>query len=152
VGSIEERFWDKVGKHTENECWEWTAYRRDGGYGEFFFDGRMRLAHRVSFILAYGDIPDSLCVCHHCDNSCCVNPAHLFLGTRADNNQDKRDKHREVHVSGEDHPQAILTRGQVTRIRQLHQQGLTQTSIASLFGVTRSNVGRVVRHDTWKEI
>lgn len=87
------RFWSHVNK--TDSCWEWDRPYKDG-YGLFFADGQRMGAHRFSWILANGPIPDGLLVCHHCDNRCCVNPSHLFLGTHRDNMIDMVKKGRVV--------------------------------------------------------
>ena len=91
--TVEERFWAKVDK--DGDCWTWMARRQPrGGYGQFQLDGRTRSAHRVAWTLTNGPIPDGLCVLHRCDNPPCVNPEHLWLGTKAENNQDMTEKGR----------------------------------------------------------
>lgn len=87
------RFWNRVNK-TEDGCWEWTGSKLPTGYGHLKFDNIQTYAHRVSWSLCVGEIPDGLCVLHHCDNPCCVKPDHLFLGTMLDNMHDRDAKGR----------------------------------------------------------
>lgn len=77
----------------ETKCWEWTAGRK-GRYGLFSIDGHPHRTHRVSYETFKGPIPEGLMVCHACDNTLCVNPSHLWLGTQLDNMQDMISKGR----------------------------------------------------------
>ena len=96
-----DRFWAKVDKLDSKECWNWKASKRNKGYGAFVWadesgevvQGR---AHRFSWLLHRGTIDHSLCILHKCDNPACVNPDHLFIGTKAENNDDMRRKGRSV--------------------------------------------------------
>lgn len=91
--SVEDRFWPKVEKSAG--CWLWRAAIDTTGYGVMNAGGRKAYAHRVSFELAHGPIPDGLEVLHSCDVRPCVNPDHLSVGTRTDNMQDAKAKGRE---------------------------------------------------------
>lgn len=90
--SLEERFWSKVEKG--DGCWEWAACKNSTGYGRFRVNGHTEFAHRVSWTLAHGPIPDGLFVCHHCDNPSCVRSDHLFIGSHKDNLRDAVKKGR----------------------------------------------------------
>lgn len=91
------RFWSKVNiSGGATSCWPWMAGRLWVGYGMFCLRGKTKRAHRVAWEIANGEIPSDLCVLHRCDNPSCVNPAHLFLGTSADNTRDMVAKHRQA--------------------------------------------------------
>lgn len=92
--SVEERFWTKVDIKHPNDCWEWKAFKGKDNYGWFHYKTGSETAHRVAYILTYGPIPQGLYVLHNCDNTRCVNPYHLKLGTQADNVKDMKDRNR----------------------------------------------------------
>ena len=152
---IKDRFWPKVDKRGPDECWEWTACYNEYGYGMIAKggkDGGMERAHLVSWEIHNGPIPDGLCVLHHCDNPHCVNPRHLFLGTKKDNVHDMSEKGRRSlanRARGEHHGSAKLTEKKVRRIRLLLSRRCSQRYIARLFHISQTNVSAINRRDIW---
>lgn len=147
-----DRFMSYVEKEGPNSCWEWTgAHDGRGGYGSFkLCAGHSIGAHRYAYLTFIGPIPDGVLVCHTCDNPGCVNPAHLFLGSDADNAQDAARKGRMPR--GENHPNAILTRAQVIEIRALYESGSSMLSLAKQFGTCRSNISYIVNYHSWRHV
>lgn len=174
------QFWARVNKSGPTvrpelgPCWMWDGGRNRAGYGQFsntLISSQM--AHRYSWTLTYGPIPDALFVLHHCDNPPCVNPGHLFLGTKSDNARDMLSKGRQIlqvhperaargadngHYThpertpkGERHPLAKITEAQVHQIRELRKQGLFQREVAAALGIKRSMVSDVLNR-TWRHL
>lgn len=143
-------FWSKVSMPiNQDDCWEWTGATRRG-YGVMGAHRRSLYVHRISWWLAYGEIPDGLFVCHKCDNPKCVNPSHLFLGTTQDNTQDKVNKGRQHRPKGELSGTHKLTQVQVDYIRERYAQGgITQRKLAAEFGVKQQCISRVVKRLRW---
>ncbi len=96
----DDSFWSRVDRREPDECWPWLGARRGRmGYGLFGFKHRRAVpAHRMAYLLSKGDIPKGMFVCHSCDNPPCCNPAHLWLGTHADNMADRHAKGRDQHI------------------------------------------------------
>lgn len=134
-----DRFWEKV--QYSPGCWEWTASRDQAGYGLFkLTTDTLKRAHR----LVMGD-PDG-CVLHRCDNPPCVNPLHLYVGTKKDNAGDRESRGRGVvpRLKGEGHPQCKLTDGQAEQIKALAQKGtVSQRRIAAMFGISQAHVSEI---------
>jgi hypothetical protein len=157
---LADRFWPKVQK-TEG-CWLWIGCRDGRGYGQLQSPGRSagRLkAHRVSWLLHHGPIPDGLLVRHRCDNPPCVRPDHLELGTQADNAKDAArrgrlvfQQHPERCPRGERAPGAKLTVAQVEEIRRLRSDGWTQCRLAHTFGVSQAAIWDLLHGHTWRKL
>lgn len=129
-------------------CWLWTGFIRKNGYGGVTSRSLgIGLAHRLSWAVSCGSIPDGLFVCHRCDNRACVNPRHLFLGTQTENMGDCRAKGRTA--LGERHGRSKLTSDQVLGIRAAVSAGETQASQAKKFEVSRSAVNLIVMNRKW---
>ena len=107
-------------------------------------------AHRASYLVFKGTIPDGFDVCHKCDNPSCINPEHLFLGTEMDNVHDMIRKGRRRHVRFEDCPTAKLTIPQVLEARRLRKNGASYYSMAKKYGVYRETMRQAVIGKTWK--
>jgi hypothetical protein len=153
--SVETRFWEKVERPTPDQCWRWVGNVNDQGYGVLRRPGtaathRVWLAHRLSWEMHFGKIPDGLCVLHRCDNPSCVNPAHLFTGTREENNADKKAKGRQPHNIGSTNPNAKITEDKAREVRELVASGVTQMKVASIFGIKQPQVSRIVRGENWR--
>ena len=149
-----EKFWSKVRKGRDDECWPWTAGRWGGKkaeYGGFWFEGRKRYAHRISHLLSEGLGAGSVgpeVVMHTCDNPLCCNPSHLLAGTQKENIRDSVRKGR-WNRSGARNGRAKLDWGQVREIRRLRGLGFGYARIASLFGTGVSTVGMICTNRTW---
>lgn len=144
VGPVTARFWSKVDIRGSDECWPWKAAPRNKneGYGAFWFEGRHQPAGRIAWVLTYGPLVEHREVCHRCDNPPCCNPAHLFLGTRIENNNDKVVKQR--HAFGSRNGIAKLTEAEAVEIKRLKPIGRApygyRTKIAERFNVRPGTV------------
>lgn len=136
-----QRFWRRVEK--SSGCWIWTGYVDYWGYGRFRgFDGKKILTHRFSWEIHNGPIPPGNLVLHRCDVTRCVNPAHLFLGTNSDNCHDRDLKWRLSHK---------LTEEEIRKIRAFGYS-VSGSSLAAMFGVSRSNIDCVRSGKTWRHV
>jgi hypothetical protein len=144
------RFWTKVDRRGPDECWEWRACRKKSGYGQFRLGGKMRRAHRIAWMLAYGPVPDGFHVLHSCDNPPCVNYRHLFIGTQRDNVRDRNSKGRQAR--GPAQGRARLTEGQVMDIRGRYSRGECQAEIARRYDMSPGGIWHILHRKTWTHI
>lgn len=141
-------FWDRAGE--PSECWGW---RPEDGYARVTIDGVGYQAHRLAWILTYGDIPPGAFVCHHCDNPRCYNPDHLFVGTPADNSADMVAKGRAFRARGLRNPNSILTADQVIEIRRAwHEEGLTARAVGARFGIDTMTAWKAAVGGTYPDV
>ena len=166
--ALRDRFWERVDQGAPDACWLWTGTVHHSGRGIIWVsDGRRaQIASRVAWELTNGPIPEGMLVCHHCDNPLCVNPAHLFLGTSADNSADMVRKGRQAigdrsgprlyperRRRGESHPDAKLTEEDVRTIRQWYANGgVLQREIGDRYGISQANVSAILLRKTWEHI
>lgn len=146
------RFLKRVDKRGRDECWNWQGSRKANWHGQWRnASGEIELAHRASWRLFVGYIPDGLSILHRCDNPICTNPAHLFLGTQTDNMMDMWAKKRgRPGVSiGQKHGMSKLTAEQVTDIRY---SGLTGSELAKKHNITQTTVCDIRKRRSWNHI
>lgn len=151
-----DRFWSKVRK--TDTCWEWQAGICGSGYGGFSVktkDGnKNRHTHVVSWILTNGDVPAGMCVLHTCDNRKCVNPDHLFLGSRLNNVQDmdKKGRRKTKASNGSTNGFSKLNEESVRLIRERFQRGELQSALAKEFNVTQVCISQITLRKTWRHV
>lgn len=139
---------------SKSGCWEWRKSLSDG-YGRLRVNGKLVLAHRLSYEIFIGESPGDLMVCHHCDKRCCCNPWHLFLGDNSVNQKDRVSKGRwssPFDLRGENHPNSKLTTDDIRSIRQLASTGETQGFLASKFSVSQSLISLIIRKRKWRHV
>lgn len=154
----------------DNGCWNWLRAMYPNGYGIVSFNGKTCGAHRVAWTVARGPIPGGLCVLHRCDNRRCVNPDHLWLGTKGDNARDMaakgrqwfqvhpelayrpRETHPHTTARGIRHGNAKFTEADVRTIRELYRARHSQASIARQFNVSEFAIYAIVHGISWKHL
>lgn len=142
------KFWSRVEKRGDDECWSWRGSYDKDGYGQIW-DGvtkKCRRAHAISAEIHFGIRPNGLVVCHSCDNPECTNPAHLYYATAKHNNDDKMRKNR--HARGENQGNSKLTENQVNEIRK--RAGEDYRLLCKEFDLVPSTVYRIWHGQSWK--
>jgi hypothetical protein len=129
-------------------CWTWTGSVDGNGYGKFVMGGRKETAHRAMWILLRGEIPEGMCVCHHCDNRVCVNPAHMFVGTHSDNMADMAAKGRGVgrrRITN-------FTNADAERLRVEFAGGVATSDLARKYAISHGYAWKVAHNLSRKRI
>lgn len=157
--ALAERLWSRVDTSAgANGCWNWTGATVRGWYGQIRLDpignevsGKKSTTHRVVWELTFGPIPSGMHVCHRCDNPRCVNPAHLWLGTHAENLSDMKAKGRAAR--GERSGTARLNAKQVQIIRKLLQSDVCGIhDLSTLTGTSPATIHAIKHRKTWSHI
>jgi hypothetical protein len=160
------RFFKHVIKGNNDECWLWKGAKNPAGYGRFGLPGNKRIyAHRFSYELIYGKIPDKLYVCHHCDKPSCVNPKHLWVGTHQENMKDMVKKGRNcserkgnkfgkfsIILKGSLHPLAKLNKEKVKEIKVKIKNGIRGNVIAAQYNVSDQLIYDIKNGISWKHV
>jgi hypothetical protein len=133
-------------------CWLWTAAIGGDGYGRVSRGGIHWRAHRLAWDMEHGPVPDGLDVCHRCDNRACVNPDHLFLGTRAENLSDMTSKGRRAALIGDRAPGRKLCEAQVAAILSRLRSGERRSDVARAYGVSWDAVGDIAKGRSWSHL
>jgi len=146
--SMIERFEEKYVKIAGVDCWIWTGARHTFGYGNFWTGKKYDVAHRVSYALYVGEIPQGMNVLHKCDNPSCIRPDHLFIGTDQDNIYDKcmKGRARGPKMVGEKNPSSKISSEIVLLIRADKR---AHRVICNDYGISKTQVGRIKRNESW---
>lgn len=149
-GTKKERLLAKI-RISPRGCWEWTASFDSGGYGVIKVGGENKKAHRVSYEIFNGSIPEKMCVCHKCDNPKCINPDHLFIGTQQANIADRQNKCRSNggSLQGEKNKSAKLTNMQVAEIKRAIADGCPQKDLAIKYSVSATTIWAIKHGLKW---
>ena len=157
---------EKSERITDSGCWIWLGGLDKDGYGQTWYKGKNIRAHRLSWQLKNGLIPEGMHIMHMCDIPTCINPNHLRCGTGKENNDDKMKKNRHRVASGDSHymrlrpnsragelcPTVKLTEQKVKEILIKLSKGIKQEKLAIEYGVTRTAISAISTRRTWKHI
>lgn len=152
---VEERLYRGIDTtDTSDNCWEYNGYKPRGSksYGYIQIEGRAKIAHRVSYELNKGEIPKGYVVMHSCDNPCCINPAHLSVGTNKDNSQDMVRKGRHKYNIGAESYNTKFKDEDIIEIRKKLLDGKSISSVSREYGVSWPCIQDIKLKRTWKHI
>jgi len=152
---IKRRFFEKVEIPNGKEgCWIWVGSIGGGRYGGFLFNGKVELAHRMAWMIRYGKISSGAYICHHCDNTKCVNSEHLFKGDQFANMADMMNKGRGRNglLKGEQITTSKLTEQSVREIKELIKNKIPGVNIAKLYGVHKATISDIKVGKNWKHV
>lgn len=144
---------DATEKHgPRGDCWKWNGATDSWGYGRIAVNGKNRTAHRLSYALFRGPVPSDKLVLHKCDVAHCINPAHLYIGTHADNVNDAYRRNRYPSKDGSQNGRAVLREEDIPEIRKMIRNGIKYQHIASIFKVSTGAIAHVAQGISWKNL
>lgn len=150
--SLKERLLSFCVIDEKTKCWNWSGSKNRKGYGALSIKNKHSIAHRESYKVFKGKIPNGMHVCHSCDNPSCINPDHLWLGTNKDNNNDKMEKGRFKPNYGNNNGNSKLTKNDVIEIKQKINQGYDLVEISKQYNVTPENIYSIKNNKTWRHV
>ncbi len=134
----------------EKGCWEWQRSKHKQGYGNLSYKKKNHLAHRVAWMVFKSDILDEKEVCHICDNPCCCNPEHLFLGSQLDNMRDAKRKGKYKNRNISKTRRIKLNWEQVQEIRKMNSEGISRKELQKRFQVSQTCIAKILTGTSWK--
>ena len=160
LNNVKSRLLSKIVIDLATGCWNWVGGKGNNGYGRIRINDKFYLPHRASYVIFVGDIPEGMCVCHKCDNPSCINPEHLFVGTRNDNMQDALRKGRlKIPKSistqfeiGHKPKNRSLSNNQVLEIKRMLKDGFTIHDISSTLNIGRHTINNIKRGHSYFNI
>jgi len=151
--TFNERFWRRVEPQNGGKCRNWLGTCGSHGYGMVSRNGKNVRTHRVAYELVFGEFNVAFDVLHKCDNPLCCNPEHLYLGTDVENQRDAAQRGGHKAKMGEQHPMARLNSSDIINIRNsFHKKGVFQHVLAKQYGVTKTQISRIVHNRVWKSV
>lgn len=156
IGKLRQRLLSKIVKADSPlgpPCWMWTGAINAFGYGLINVNSESKLAHRMSYMTFIRPIPNEMNCLHHCDNRACINPIHLYLGTKQDNTNDMMRRGRHRPSEGEENSNAVISEMEAAEIKFLAlEDHLTNVEIADAYGISPSIVSTIKRGDAWAHV
>lgn len=149
ASDVAERFWSRVDKRGDDDCWPWLGRLSENGYGAFDYQGKPHIASRFSYELENGSADPNLFVCHSCDNPKCVNPKHLWLGTHQQNVDDAKRKGRLVGGNGLRGSAINKSKLSAEQVREIKTTSTPAKVLAERFGVSNTAINKIRRGKNW---
>lgn len=147
---LEDRFWSRVDRRAEHECWPWTGRVSENGYGAFDHENRPHIASRFAYEITHGPIGGpEMFVCHSCDNPICVNPSHLWLGTPQQNVDDAKRKGRNAKGNGLRGSLVHTSKLNELKVLEIRASDEPAKVLAGRFGVSKTTIRLIRNGDSW---